>query len=388
MTFTVRRMRSLVPLAVLGLMAQGCGAPSRSSSQEGDTAAPIAVRTAVVAETEITDTFEAGGVVESRTAAVVAARVMAPIAAVRTTAGERVRAGQVLVELDGRDLTAGARSAAAAATETRDGAAAAEADARAAEAALALARATHGRIAGLHAKGSATAQELDEATAALAAGEARAAGATARARQSQAAIERAAAASEAATATAAFLRVTAPFDGLVTETLVEPGSMAIPGLPLVRLEDPRSYRLKVRLDESRIRQVRPGAPIDVQMDGPDGQPTNVAGTVVEVSRAVDAGSRSFLVEIDLDGAPGLRAGAFGRARIPGAVRRGLSVPAEALVRQGQVTSVFVVDGPVARLRLVRVAGTEVLAGLTAGESVVLAPPPDLTDGRSIAGGPR
>jgi RND family efflux transporter MFP subunit len=293
-----------------------------------------------------------------------------------------------LIELDGRDLTAGARSAAAAAAETRDGAAAAEADVRTADAALALARATHGRIASLHAKGSATAQELDESTAALTAGEARAAAAGARARQAQAAIERATTASEAATATAAFLRVTAPFDGLVTETLVEPGNMATPGLPLVRIEDPTAYRLKVRFDESRLGQVRAGAPIGVQLDGPDGQPTEVAGTVVEVSRAVDAGSRSFLVEIDLPGAPGLRAGAFGRARIPGAARRALSVPAEALVRQGQVTSVFVVDGQVVRLRLVRVAGTEVLAGLTAGESVVLAPPPDLTDGRSIARGAR
>ena len=111
-------------------------------------------------------------IVQARVTATVAARVMAPVRAVRVAPGDRVRAGQVLVELDGRDLTAVAASAAAGASEAREGAAAASAEERAAQAALVLARATHGRIAALQAKKSATAQELDEATAALAAAEA------------------------------------------------------------------------------------------------------------------------------------------------------------------------------------------------------------------------
>jgi microcompartment protein CcmL/EutN len=112
----------------------------------------------------------------------------------------------------------------------------------------------------------------------------------------------------------------------------------------------------------------------------------VKGTVSEVSRALDAGARSFLVKVALPESPALRSGAFGRARIPGGTRTALVVPADAVVQQGQVTTVFVVDQGVARLRLVRVRGTEVQAGLRAGESVVVAPPPLLSDGRRVTAG--
>ena len=80
---------------------------------------------------------------------------------------------------------------------------------------------------------------------------------------------------------------------------------------------------------------------------------------------------------------------FGRARFRTASRRALTVPAGALVRRGQVTSVFVVEKDIARLRLVNVNGTEVLAGLFDGDVVIVAPPPALRDGRRVkAGGGR
>jgi hypothetical protein len=79
---------------------------------------------------------------------------------------------------------------------------------------------------------------------------------------------------------------------------------------------------------------------------------------------------------------------FGRAQFSTQSRRALTVPAGALVRRGQVTSVFVVDQDVARLRLVNVSGTEVLAGLSAGEVVVVTPPPGVTDGRRVRTGTR
>lgn len=373
--------------AVLAAASLGaaCGSTHEPSAAAAD-APPLAVTTAVVAERPVTDIAESGGVVQAKTTATLAARVMAPVLAVRVAPGDRVRAGQVLVDLDGRDLTASARSAVAGAAQARESAAAAAADVRAAEAAVTLARATHARIAALHAKKSATPQELDEATAALAGAEARQAGAMARVQESAAAIEQSAAASDAATATAGFLQVTAPFDGVVTEKLVEPGNLATPGLPLLRIEDTRAFRLETRVDESRVAAIAPGAKVDVEVEGAAGQAVTIAGTVAEVSRAFDAGTRSFLVKIDLPSSPGLRSGAFGRARLAGGDRRALSVPADAVVQQGQVTSVYVVEDGVARLRLVRLRGSEVLAGLRAGDAVVVAPPAGLRDGRRVTSG--
>jgi RND family efflux transporter MFP subunit len=339
--------------------------------------------------TDIADAFEAGGVVQARNTATMMARILAPVREVRVTPGDRVRTGQVLVVLDGRDLSAHARSARAAALAADQGAGAAAFEQQAADVAVALARTTQERIAALRAKGSATAQELDDATSALRAAEARSAGAAARAQAAVSGVEGARAASEAADTTESFALITAPFDGTVTEKMVEPGNMVAPGAPLVRLEDTRGFRLDLRVDESRIGLISPSAVVPVSLDsGTGGAPTTVNGTVAEVGRAVDADARAFLVKITLPDAPGLHSGGFGRARFSGQARRALTVPADALVHRGQMTSVFVVENGTARVRLVNVSGTEVLAGLSDGEVVIVAPPATVTDGRRVTAGGR
>jgi RND family efflux transporter MFP subunit len=287
--------------------------------------------------------------------------------------------------LAGDDLAAGARAARAAALAADQGAKAAAAELRAAEAGLVLARASHDRVVGLEAKRSATAQELDEATATLRSAEARAAGASARALQATSAVESARAAGDQASTTESFTTITAPFDGLVTEKMVEPGNMASPGVPLLRLEDTRAFRLEVRVDESRIDQIRSGDRVPVFL-GAGNPPIN--GQVVELSRAVDADARAFLVKIALPDAPGMRSGEFGKARFGGTPQRALTVPSAAIVRRGQLTSVFVVDGDVARVRLVSLSESEVLAGLTESEVVIVSPPSGVADGRRVAVGGR
>jgi hypothetical protein len=84
----------------------------------------------------------------------------------------------------------------------------------------------------------------------------------------------------------------------------------------------------------------------------------------------------------------LRSGTFGRARFSTQPRRALTVPEGALVHRGQVTSVFVVEKEIARVRLVNVRGAEVLAGLSDGDVVIVNPPPTLTDGRRVKVGGR
>ena len=76
------------------------------------------------------------------------------------------------------------------------------------------------------------------------------------------------------------------------------------------------------------------------------------------------------------------------ARFAGAPRRALTVPPAAIVRRGQLTSVFVVDNGRARLRLVNARESEVVAGLTDSDVVIVSPPPGLTDGRRVNAGGR
>ena len=366
----------------LGALLTGCSSP-RAAAAMVDATAPIPVTVAPVEMTDLTAVIEVGGVVQARTTATITSRVMAPVRGIRVAPGDHVRSGETLIVLVGDELVAGARAARSAALAAEQGAQAAAAELDAAEAGLVLARASYERIASLLAKRSATAQELDDATAALRSADARVSGASARVRQARSALESTQATSDQAATTQSFATIVAPFDGVVTEKLVELGNMASPGTPLLRLEDTGGFRLEVRIDESRVADIRRGDRVPVLL-GSDGSST--AGTVTEVSRAVDADAHAFLVKIALPDAPGLRSGAFGKARLAGASRRALTIPASSIVRRGQLTSVFVVEQDVARLRLVDVRDTEVLAGLVESELVIVAPPIGLTDGRRVTEG--
>jgi multidrug efflux pump subunit AcrA (membrane-fusion protein) len=374
----------LVTALVMSATLAGCSG-SRVAAAPADAAEPIAVTTATVTMTDVASAIHAGGVVQARTTAAITARVLAPVRAVRVSPGDQVRKGQTLIVLDGDDLAAGARAARSAALAAEQGSHAAAAELEAAEAGLALARASHDRIAGLEARRSATAQELDDSTATLRTAEARVTGASARALQAASAVESARAASDQASTTESFTTIAAPFDGTVTEKMVEVGNMASPGMPLLRLEDTRGFRLEVRVDESRIGQIRNGDRVPVLL-GRGG--SSMDGTVVEVSRAVDADARAFLVKIALPNVAGLRSGEFGKARLGRTPRRVLTVPSSAIVRRGQLTFVFVVEMGVARVRLVNLSESEVLAGLTESEVVVLSPPAGLIDGRRVSMGGR
>ena len=117
--------------------------------------------------------------------------------------------------------------------------------------------------------------------------------------------------------------------------------------------------------------------------------TNLEGVVSEMAPAADANSRTYLVKLELPGAAGLRSGQFGRATLPVGETSALRVAASAVIERGQMELVFVAKDGRAQLRLVktgkRVGGeVEVVAGLSAGESVVVEGAAQLRDGQPVA----
>jgi RND family efflux transporter MFP subunit len=380
-------VKTVIAVITLLTMVLGaaCGAPPHEPEAEEGPAVAVAIERAEVAD--LVSAHEAGGIVRARSTATIASRVLAPVAAVHVRPGDRVRRGAALVTLDAREHDANAARAAAGLASAVEAARAADADIRAAESSLQLARATHQRIAALFEKRSATPQERDQALAGVSAAEAQLTSAQARAAAAAAAREAARAASEAATIGASYSAIAAPFDAVVTERLVDPGSMATPGTPLLMIEDQAAFRLEVQLDEARAARLAPGQPADVRLDSVSADEGWTTSRVVEIAR-VEPSSHSFLVKVELPGGPSLRSGLFGRARFAGTPRRALTIPASALIRRGQLTFVFIVDeGGRARLRPVSVAGAdgrvEVLAGVTDGERVIVGPPEALTDGRRV-----
>ncbi len=375
-------------LLLAAAVTAGCSAPR---AQPAVGTPPIAVAMARAGISDIATFFEAGGVVRASATAQISSRVMAPVTAMHVRAGDRVRRGATLVTLDAREIDANSSRAAAASVSAAESVRAAEADLRVAQSAVALTRATNDRIQTLLARRSATAQEADESVAALSAAEAQVEAARARLSAAMAARDAARAAADSARINASYAVLTAPFDGWVAERHADPGSLAVPGTPLLTLEDPSTFRLEVALDEARAGAVTIGQPVDVRIEqGTDPAAGWIGARVAEIAR-VDSASHTFVVKIGLPAGSASRSGLFARARLAGPARRALVVPASAVVARGQLSFVYLVDSEgYARLRAVSPgvedgARREVLAGVRDGDTVVAAPPASLSDGLRVSG---
>jgi len=141
-----------VSLAAGGLSA--CGGADHAA--DANAQPPIAVTLAAVVSVDMAERLEAGGVVAALESASVSSRIVATIADVRVKAGDRVRAGDLLVILDARDVAEHARQAHASATAADKALTHARTEQSVAEAEHRLANAWHTRIAALHARNSAT----------------------------------------------------------------------------------------------------------------------------------------------------------------------------------------------------------------------------------------
>jgi RND family efflux transporter MFP subunit len=388
------RMKGFIGTIAVFLTAglSACSGGEHASGAKVEAPIPVTVVSVVAIDT--TERLEAGGVVTAQESAAVSSRIVATIVRVRVRAGDRVRGGDVLVTLDARDVagqTSQARAIALAAEKTLTQA---RAEQTAADAEHRLATAWQKRIAALHARNSATDHERDEAEARASAAAARLSGAQAGVEGAEAHLASARAGAGVAAATESFTTIRAPFDGLVTERLTDPGNLAAPGLPLLRIESDGTRQVVVRVDEARAAYVRPGDRVRVvteELGDRVADDNGAEGIVAEVARAIGADQRAFTVKVTLPSTVTARSGSFARVVFRGARRRALLIPAEAIQRHGQVSTVYVVENGVARLRLIQVgepssAGVEVLAGVDAGESIITSPLPRLVDGAAVAAG--
>jgi len=182
-----------------------------------------------------------------------------------------------------------------------------------------------------------------------------------------------------------YVRVSAPFDGVVSAKRAEVGDLAAPGRPLVEVEDPKTLRIEVDVPETLIDRVKLSDRL-LARAGPGGR--EVPGTVSEIAPAADPATRTFRVKLDLGPEAGLRSGQFARVSVPVAEMNALRIPAAAVVERGQMELVFVAEGGRARMRLVKTGKrlgdeVEVVSGLNAGETLVWTTGPGLVDGQPV-----
>jgi RND family efflux transporter MFP subunit len=182
-----------------------------------------------------------------------------------------------------------------------------------------------------------------------------------------------------------YAKVVAPFAGIVTRKLADVGDLAAPGKVLLEMEDPSALRLEADVPEALIDRVVIGSKFSIRVSSL----TNaLEASASEITPVSDPNSRTFLVKYDLPPAIGLRVGQFGRVLVPVGETAALRVPVAAMVQRGQMELVFVATNAHAQLRLVRTGKrigeeVEVVSGIEAGEVIVCEGAANLADGQPL-----
>lgn len=316
--------------AAAGARAGGPGAPG----------GPVAVEVAQAEVMTLADDVQAVGSLKSSQGVMLRPEVSGRIARLGFSDGQRVRRGQLLVQLDDTLQRAQLQQA---------------------EAQASIARTNLQRSRELLAQNFVSQSAVDQNAASLEVAEAQVA---------------------LAQAQLARMKVLAPFDGTAGLTLVDVGDYVKDGADIVNIEDLAALTVQFALPERYIDRLRTGQAVEVAVDALPGR--SFKGRVLAVDSQVDANGRALqvLAQVENTGVL-LKPGMFARPRVVFSQREGaIVVPEEALVPLGTKQYVIrVVDGPgdtkvsqrlEARIGLRLPGKVEILEGLKAGDTVATA----------------
>jgi RND family efflux transporter MFP subunit len=303
------------------------------------------------------------GQVEALRQTVLAAQVAGAVVQLDVKAGDRVKAGQVLMRIDAR--------AAEQAT------AVSEAQAQSARASLQLASQELERQQRLFKQNYISQAALDQAEAQF-----KAAQAQANAQLAQVAVAR---------TQSGLSVVRSPYDGVIAELPVTLGDMAMPGRPLATVYDPAALRVTAHLPQSvasSLSVAEGTRDFRIEIPGLGEAGAAITALRVQLLPTADAISQTMQLRLDLPVKPsGVVPGMFARVSLPTSLATGsgglqaanIWVPRSALVRRAELDGLYVIAAsgkPLlrqVRLGAVRGEQVEVLSGLSAGERIALEP---------------
>lgn len=345
----------LMVLSLLVLSGAACGTNGEAANPPargpggggpGGGGGPTPVEIALVERTSLARSSVVTGQLSALRAVGVTSQVAGALLAVHVEEGSRVAEGEVIAELDARELSA---------------------QVRAAEANVAFARSTAERSETLYRTRVVTSVEYERDQSALAAAEASLA-------QLQTRL--------------GFTKVRAPMAGVVTQRFVQAGDIVGNQTRLFTIADLSVLVTLLPVSELEVPLLRTGAEVPVQVDALG---RSVTGRIRRIFPAADSANRLVPVEVAIAGnaAPGLRPGYTVRATLRLDERTGvLTVPTRAVVGAAGAQSVYVVREGRAERRRVRVGADldgrmEVVEGLAFGDTVVTTGNALLRDGAQL-----
>ncbi|MEJ1297707.1 MAG: efflux RND transporter periplasmic adaptor subunit [Candidatus Sedimenticola sp. (ex Thyasira tokunagai)] len=172
-----------------------------------------------------------------------------------------------------------------------------------------------------------------------------------------------------------YTRITAPFSGVVTERLMEPGDIASKNSHLLTLTDPQSMVTEIHVSELLLPHMKAEDSVAVRIDALGSK--RFAGRIQRIHPELDAVTRQGKVEVALDPVPtGARAGQFARVTLTSAQVERMLLPFAAVRRDNTGEFVYRLDnkGEVKRTPVhsgIRIADKiEILDGVEPGERII------------------
>jgi RND family efflux transporter MFP subunit len=343
---------------VLGLLSQAC---SSHPPEEVESQAAVPVSTARADAGPLTALIHANGIVTPAPGAeqIVIAPEAARIAEITRAEGERVRRGDVLVRFEIPSVAADAARQ--------------QSEIARAEARLEAARAAEARARDLFTRGVAARKEVEDATRELA--------------DAQADLKTAQAAAAAATTVAGRSLVRAAFDGIVARRAHNAGDLVEPSAAdlVLRVVDPAKVEVVASIPAVEAPRIRTGAAAQI-VGAPEGTPPlRVAAPGIAVQPTTSLVS----VRLAFSSPPAFPVGAPVQVEVEAETHEhAVTVPASAVVHEGQNTIVFVVNGGKAERHEVTTgleagARVEIAKGLTPGDVVITSGQNGLPDGAPV-----
>jgi len=390
---------------LIGLAASACSKSESAQARGRDDASKV-VQVESVGEQTVVRSVEVVGTLAAVDEVTVSSEADGVVSRILHDLGDRVRAGDVMVELDREkaQYNLEQQRAALARTLAQYGApdpqhlppAEKTPDVQKASADLAQAKQSFDRASQLFKRTLVPQQTLDDAATALQSKQASYDSSLQNAKNFQASIAAADAAMKLADRQLRDTYIRAPFDGYVQRRFVNLGQLVkgsgtpVPVMTVVRI-DP--LRVTGEIPEKMVPWIAVGQPVEIHVDAyPE---KAIAGKMARISPAVNSATRAFPFEalVPNDGAL-LKPGTFARLSVrTNKADRVLTLPYAALQYRYGVNRVFVVaDGRLVakELKVGERLGDriEIVSGVSAGEPVAMTDVDKLVDGLKVSAGGR
>lgn len=343
----------LAYLLFLTAILTACGNPEAT---QRDTA-PASVRVQEILSERVPARLVYSGNIEGIRRVNLSTKIMGPIVDIPVTEGSRVSQGQLLVRIKSDDISAKRAQVKANLIE--------------AQAALSNVEINYHRVKSLFDNRTATQKEMDDVEMAY--------------RMAQARVKAVEEMEKEVADIAGFGDLVSPINGSVVKKMLEPGDMAVPGMPILVIEDLSRVRAAIQVPESEIVYFQKGRRVRV-----DAGNLTLTGTVDEVNAGANPMSRQFDVKILIDPQKHrLQSGLFAQVILDEVLADGVIIDESAIHRRGQLDGVFVVShNNEALLRWIKTGQRidrriEVLAGLVPGERVIVESSVRLRDGLKV-----